>query len=362
MDIDLQTLLAPLSGDDPCGEDVSFDTLFDQIREARRADDPHLDQGEWQTELKAADWRLAEDLASQVLREQSKDLQAAVWLSEAWIYRYGLPGATQAFSLLHRLLETYWPRLYPQLEGEDSEERAGKLAWFNTYGTAALRQLLLAGTGTSLNDWQSSRDMDNLARQNRDAYEAALDDGKPTGEIFDAALAAGGGAHIRAQLEATLSAQAAFDALQAKIDELFGRDAPSLASLADTLKRLEQVLGKCAQTLGIGPASSTQETTAEIQTSQATPNIPAIAAPTSVGFNPNLQASSQTVKADALKALNDIAIFFKRSEPHSPVAYLLERAVAWADMPLEEWLKEVVQDDSVLLGIRDRIGLPRQEY
>ena len=54
--MDLDVLLAPLPGDAPAGADLSFSADFDAIREARRADDPTLAQGEWVTELKSADW------------------------------------------------------------------------------------------------------------------------------------------------------------------------------------------------------------------------------------------------------------------------------------------------------------------
>ncbi len=48
MSIELAELLAPISPDRPCGEDVSFSDVYDRVREARRADDPSLRQGEWQ--------------------------------------------------------------------------------------------------------------------------------------------------------------------------------------------------------------------------------------------------------------------------------------------------------------------------
>ena len=59
----------------------------------------------------------------------------------------------------------------------------------------------------------------------------------------------------------------------------------------------------------------------------------------------------------ALASLAQIAAFFRRTEPHSPVAYLLERAVTWANMPLEDWLAEVVRDQGTLSSIRERVGL-----
>ena len=56
MPTNLDTLLAPLSETSPCGEDLLFSADFDAIQHARRFEDPSLDQGEWVTEIKEADW------------------------------------------------------------------------------------------------------------------------------------------------------------------------------------------------------------------------------------------------------------------------------------------------------------------
>lgn len=77
MSIEIAELLTPISADAPCGEDMSFDDVFDRVREARRSDDPTLAQGEWQTELKVADWRQVVELTTEVLARRSKDLQMA---------------------------------------------------------------------------------------------------------------------------------------------------------------------------------------------------------------------------------------------------------------------------------------------
>jgi type VI secretion system protein ImpA len=74
---------------------------------------------------------------------------------------------------------------------------------------------------------------------------------------------------------------------------------------------------------------------------------------------PALPAVDGQSRAQLLRAVSDIAAHFKRVEPHSPVSFLLDRAVMWADMPLDQWLAEVVGDDSVLGTIRDRIGVAR---
>ena len=76
MDTDL--LLAPLSAQSPCGEDLSFSPEFDQIAEMRRADDPTLAQGEWVTSLKQADWPGVARLCQTLLTTRmSKNFTAA---------------------------------------------------------------------------------------------------------------------------------------------------------------------------------------------------------------------------------------------------------------------------------------------
>jgi type VI secretion system protein ImpA len=60
---------------------------------------------------------------------------------------------------------------------------------------------------------------------------------------------------------------------------------------------------------------------------------------------------------EALRQLEEIAAFFRRTEPHSPVAYLAEKAARWGNMSLHEWLRSVVRDDSALLRVEELLGV-----
>jgi type VI secretion system protein ImpA len=55
--LNLEKLLAPVTPDRPCGEDLAFSSEIDAIVRARQADDPSLEQGAWVTDLKEADWK-----------------------------------------------------------------------------------------------------------------------------------------------------------------------------------------------------------------------------------------------------------------------------------------------------------------
>jgi hypothetical protein len=74
---DIDTLLQPIAGEAPCGVDMVFSAEFDAIREARRHDDPNLDQGDWVIDIKEADWPEVIRICTTVLREQSKDVRVA---------------------------------------------------------------------------------------------------------------------------------------------------------------------------------------------------------------------------------------------------------------------------------------------
>ena len=358
MAIDVTELLAPIPGGDPAGSDASFSDQFDRIREARRADDPGLAQGEWQTELKVADWREAQSLAEDILLRTSKDLQAAVWLGEAAISRFGLEGARDGFDLLTGLLDQYWDGLYPRAEDGDLEERASKLAWFATYGSRALQTLMLNDdpqAALTLAAWMDSREVDNLGRQNAEAYQAALDEGRISGETYDTRIQGTSEATIRERVDMVQAAREAFARFSAMADSRLGRDAPNLAPIEDALKKIQQIYAKVAAAKGIGGIAAPVE---EGAGEGATYAAPVAGGGGGGGVALDLSAGSLASKEAALRALGEIAGFFRRTEPHSPVAYLLDRAVYWANMPLEQFLAELIRDEGTLSSIRERVGLP----
>ena len=66
-------------------------------------------------------------------------------------------------------------------------------------------------------------------------------------------------------------------------------------------------------------------------------------------------------RADAVAQLRAVARFLRTTEPHSPAAYLADKAAEWADMPLHEWLSAVVKDDGSLAHIRELLGVKPDE-
>ena len=85
-------ILNPIPGDNPGGENLRYAPVYDKIKEARRQDDEGP-MGDWQRERKVADWTLVIKLGSEAIATKSKDLQLAVWLTEALLHKEGFPGS-----------------------------------------------------------------------------------------------------------------------------------------------------------------------------------------------------------------------------------------------------------------------------
>src|SRR5690348_698324 len=108
--INFETLLAPVSEDKPSGEYLRYSGIYDEISEARRAD-KDVPQGEWQTEIKVADFRKVISLAIPALEKDTKDLQIAAWLSEALVNEHGFIGLRDSLKLMSGFQENFWETL-----------------------------------------------------------------------------------------------------------------------------------------------------------------------------------------------------------------------------------------------------------
>src|SRR5437879_12980797 len=72
--MDVAALFAPIPGDNPAGENLQYSGVYDEIREARRADD-NLTKGDREHEPKATEWAKVRDLSTPALASRTTELQ-----------------------------------------------------------------------------------------------------------------------------------------------------------------------------------------------------------------------------------------------------------------------------------------------
>lgn len=353
----LTQLLDPIPGDDICGADLSFSAVFDEIREARRQDDSSLAQGDWETELKTAQWPRVKELAEEILSRQSKDMQVAAWYTEAMARLKGFEGLAAGLQVMDCLVNDFWEFCYPSYDPDDLEERAGKIEWLNKQMPLVIREIPLtdrASGAYSWLKWEESRAIDNLGLKDPAAREKAVAAGKLSGEAFDKAVQISGRSYYEKLHARIKDAVRAGATLEQRVDQRFGSDAPSLKDTRQALQSCDELVGKLLARLG-GHAQGAELAAAAGGAGNAgavSPDSAPAAARMAVGLIVN--------RSDAIRALREVAGYFRHNEPHSPVALLAERAANWAEMPLEQWLAAVIKDQSTLGQLRELLDIPEK--
>jgi len=189
--MEMEVLLTPLAAHTPCGDDLSFSSEFDTINEMRRADDATLNQGEWVTSLKVADWPGVARTCETLLGTRTKDLRLAMWLTEAWALTQGYSGLARGLQVCTELCERYWAPLHPMADDGDHEQRIGNIRWLLQRVVSLATSLPVAqsrkGTVYSLHDLTLARQYAaQLEREPDEAARSASD--KLTPEQFQRAL------------------------------------------------------------------------------------------------------------------------------------------------------------------------------
>ncbi|SEF73569.1 type VI secretion system protein TssA [Marinobacterium lutimaris] len=357
-ELSIDELLAPIDGGShACGEDLTFSLLFDQIKEARRADPTYLPQGEWETELKQSDWGQVISLAGDALATKSKDIQLLGWLTEGLAHREGFNGITFGLTYAARLLDEYWDNLYPELDEGDFDERVARLNWLGDALVGVVRSLpLIAGEGYGLADYEESRQVENQARNDPDSMARALGEGKINDEIFQRSVVLTASEFLQERHATIAAAIAAVDGLDEVADRYFGQDAPSFSALEKILVQCRDLIARLLEDRGVSVVAVAEPEIAPVERpeDEVISQVPGRAEPRGEGTG-RLRTKPES-RDEAFEMLTGVARYFKDREPHSPVPYLVERAIKWGRMPLEEWLKDVIKDHGVVENIKDTLG------
>lgn len=355
--VDIDAILKPISADKPCGVDPSDGVSFELLKDARREEDASS-QGDWKRALKVADWPKVIQIAAQILSTEGKDLQVAVWLAEGLVKKHGSSGLRDGLKILRGLHEQYWDSFYPLIEDGDLDLRGGRLDALNKLLPVAITCMPLiqppGGPAYGYVHRKQALEVENLRRgaatdgEMKRALAEALDEGKIDKEKFDKAVAATPLSYCSTILENLDQSEDEYKGLERILDDKYGHEPPSLRLIKEAVHECWDFMNDTVKNKGgvATPAVSQPELIRQ----------EAVMAPI-VQMASSGSGIMPVDRADALRRLGAVADFFRRTEPHSPVAYLVQRAARWGAMPLEEWLQEVIKSDDVLGNVRETLGL-----
>ena len=367
MSLEIEPLLSPISSDQLCGQDLSFSNEFHAIKIAKTQDDPLLDQGDWVAEPKQADWHFVEQKSIELLMGKSKDLRLLGWLLEAWSNLYGFEGTAKALELMHRTLNEYWTQLHPEIEEDDLDQRLGLLQGSINHLIPLIKQVAIVNVPAfSLSDYEALlRQKNHLLKQ----VESYTDDANSSQilEQFEQSLFNTSKSFQYQNYQHFSAILAEWSILKSVLDTLMGLDAPSFASIDTQLENIHTSLKKLYKTdvftqpvmatqTSESSAAATITTQALSFTQHKEQEIDMNTVHPCKGFQVQPQ-NHLANREQAMRVLQEISDYFQANEPHSPVSYMLQKTIKWSQMPLHEWLNQVIKNENPLHNVQELLGV-----
>lgn len=322
-EFEFSRFLEEVSADQPCGENLEYDPLLLEIGQGaegvqERAIGDSVAPGE------AADWRSVKSKSLQAL-ERTRDIQVGVFLSRASLHIDGLEGASQGLQLVHGLLTEYWDCVHP-VKDEDDEYPVLRMNVLSTLSDKA--SFLDPLRNTPLTDSKvmgrfSLRQI-NAAR-NRSSDAEADDREQPNESQIDAAFMDTDlevlEEYSKAATRGLKEAEAIWMLTKEKVGEV---DAPDFSGLVALLKELQEVLVEEVRKRGGKAEGGVVEEAGEA--------------------NPPTQMYGINNRQDVARALDTICEYFDRSDPSSPIPFMLQRARRLLNKDFKQILADLAPD------------------
>lgn len=347
--IDLESLLAPISDEAPTGADIREDSspasvyyrLKDARSQARAAERASVEDGD-EMGL-SGEWRTILELSPKVLTSQAKDLEVAAWYAEALLRADGYAGLRDGFQLLSGLVERYWDDLFPMPDEDGIETRVAPLTGLNgTSSDGALIQPLrmvplTLGSEGGFALWQYIKVTDPAHRQ------AGGGDGPLNMDALQRSARETPGGFFRTLLDDLDACIEAFKGLEGVLGAKAGNDSPPGGNIRNTLNAARDAVSDLGRDK---LAALAQAEAAGVPVAEAPSEGGTMAPGAAVGTaRASIAGGVVASREDAFRVLSQVADFFRKTEPHSPMSYTLDEVVRRGRMSLPELLQELIQDD-----------------
>ncbi|UWS28768.1 type VI secretion system protein TssA [Erwinia pyrifoliae] len=333
--MNLEALLAPVTPDRPCGENLEYDANYMAMDQAS-AGKAEQQFGDTIIPAEPADWNKVERLALDLLG-RSKDLRVMLALTRAWTQLRGLSGYADGLQLIQQALLLYWQPLWPSLEEDGVEDPFYRLNALAALGdksalTGALRQAPLLRYAT---DEISLRDACALLDGSKTECS-----GYPGGRArLQDELARGG----QPGIEAVIKISERLLTIRETLTEQLG--ATALPEMEQLLKTINTVAAGC-QATDLNTLIPQTETAA----SSATP-------PPAAQLHADWRSVQLGSRSDAQLMLEKVKQYFSQHEPSHPAPLMIERVQRMIELDFMDIIRDLAPDGvhqlETIFGRRD---------
>lgn len=342
---DLDALLAEISSDAPCGEDISYDAAFLELeRIAEGTSETQV--GDYIQEGVDPDWKKVCQLSLDLLG-RSRDLRLIIYLTAAMLRLEGISGLSNGLALLRGLVERHWDHLFPQLDPEDDNDPIERMNIIGSLSPPAtvmndtmkfipqLMELPLCKPDDARLPHMSLRHI--LLESGEIAPSEAEGRDVPSMPLIDAAFEQTDLETLKTTDRVIGDCLEHLSVLDQVITGYVGASAaPNFNRLDHVLKQMRSKTAMYLERRGYGSSDRSfpdqTEANAQNQLDMDTPNSkePPMDSEnqSDLDLNPQKQQLSGRLASnqDVLKALDMILAYYQQSEPSSPVPLLIKRA------------------------------------
>ena len=322
MAVDVETLLAPVPGDNPVGEDLAYDSERQEIEAAfeRTAAGGSANDGD-------TDWRAIVKLIEQQ-SARTKDIWLAAYLIRAGASLAQLDTVATGADYLAGLVETYWDKVHPQLDEYGFQGRKTPVESLTRIGEflGPLRNIILI-RHPRLGEY-SSADIERFARggDSEDGYgmfRAAMQEMAP--EDLEA---------VAAQLDAIKASLGRADKVMTANSG--GETSVNFQPTYDAISGIRKALSGFLPSGATGGDEAAGEAEANNSGYQAGSGGGGGGRSGGMGAPGSIES-----RDDVVKALDAIADYYRRREPTSPVPLALKRAREWVTLDFLAVLEDI---------------------
>jgi len=324
----IEKLLQPVSPEQPCGPDLSYDPSFDALETLLKGK-PEVEIGNVQKPAEPPDWVELQKQSSEFLTK-SKHLRIAVMFCGSQLKIKGVAGFCDGLQLIRRLLETYWAPLYPLLDPEDNNDPEIRL---NILRALTLERGANAAGWLTIVDYLYGAELCRPKGMPAITFDQVISARNNPAEAtvaakLDSAIRSVGSDVAATRHQAVTEAIEAVKGIDQFITSTLGAgNAISFEVLEKTLKDLAGVLAAYLPG-GAAPAGAAME-------GQGSENLPAEGATTTSVRGPVKS------REDVVKLIDSICSYYEQIEPGSPVPYLLRRVQKMVKMNFIQTVQEL---------------------
>jgi type VI secretion system protein ImpA len=369
--LDFEAILAPVSAEQPSGSELKSDPVNNAIyygvkdaRDSARSAERLMITAESDSGQDPPDWVGVKSKCINAITNYSKDVWFAAWLIEAMCRLNGFAGLRDGFRLVREMCDKYWDGIHPapdddgyatpmaQLRGLNGDDAEGALV--RPIDAIPLTRSPTHGA-LSMVDFKQAADLQQITDPTR--RQARIDAGAVTLENFEKAVRESPAEFLRNLYEDIEQALEEFRLMTAFLDERCGEDEygePAAPPSSNIRQQLEAVRDRVKSV-----ARQVLEAAAPAEAAATEEGGEMIAAEGEANGAIGPARGRLVTRDDALNALLQVADYFRKTEPHSPVSYSLEQAVRWGRMSLPELLAELIPDEAARDQMSMRAGIPK---